>query len=225
MLFDIDGTLIHTGGAGSRAMTRAFAEACGVENGLDGIPVPGRTDTVILADACARWGLDGGGSFVAAFQQTYYRCLAEELSRLPPDIAGVLPGVRFLLDTLAADNRFTVGLLTGNYVDTAKLKLERFDLWSYFPFGAFGGDAMERNDLVAVAVGRAQSAGMRDVDASDVVVVGDTPLDVACGRSNGARTLAVATGSFTRAQLCAAGADCVVDDLSDTRAVLAWLRE
>lgn len=224
VLFDIDGTLIHTGGAGSRAMTRAFAEACGIENGLDGIPVPGRTDTVILADACARWGLIAGESFVAAFQQTYYRCLADELSRLPRSVAGILPGVKSLLDALAADTAVSVGLLTGNYATTAQLKLERFGLWSYFAFGAYGGDAAERENLVAVAIQRARAAGMCDVEASEVVVVGDTPLDVACGRANGARVLAVATGSFTAAQLCAAGADSVVEDLSDTRAIVGWLR-
>jgi phosphoglycolate phosphatase-like HAD superfamily hydrolase len=224
VLFDIDGTLIHTGGAGSRAMTRAFVEACGIENGLDGIPVPGRTDTLIVADACAMWGVDGGDAFLAAFQQTYYRCLAEELSRLPQDAAGVLPGVKLLLDTLATDEAFTVGLLTGNYAATAQLKLARFGLWGYFPFGAFGGDAAQREALVAVAVQRARAAGMREVNASDVVVVGDTPLDVACAHANAARVLAVATGSFAAADLCAAGADLVVNDLSDTRAIVRWLR-
>jgi phosphoglycolate phosphatase len=225
VLFDIDGTLIHTGGAGSRAMTRAFAEVCGIENGLDGVAVPGRTDTVILADACAKWGLDGGESaFVARFRATYYRCLADELRRLPAGVAGVLPGVTSLLDTLASDDAFTVGLLTGNYAASARLKLERFGLWDYFAFGAFGGDAAERDRLVAVAIERGREAGMRAVAASDVVIVGDTPLDVACGRANGGRALAVATGSFDAAELRAAGADYVVDDLSDTRAIVEWLR-
>jgi phosphoglycolate phosphatase-like HAD superfamily hydrolase len=206
-------------------MARAFAEACGIENGLDGIPIPGRTDTVIVADACAKWGLDGGEEFVARFQQVYYRCLAEELDGLPENVSGVLPGVTSLLDTLASTRTFTLGLLTGNYVVSARLKLERFGLWGYFPFGAFGGDAAERDRLVAVAIRRGREAGMREVGTRDVVIVGDTPLDVACGHANGARVLAVATGGFVVEDLRAAAADHVVRDLSNTEAIVAWLRD
>jgi phosphoglycolate phosphatase len=206
-------------------MTRAFADACGIENAFNDIPVPGRTDTVILSDACAKWGVDGGDAFVADFQQVYYRCLSEELCRLPASIAGVLPGIHSLLNALAEDeDRFTVGLLTGNYVASARLKLERFDLWRYFAFGAFGGDAADRERLVEIAIERGRDAGMREVAASDVVVVGDTPLDIACGHANDARVLAVATGSFGLEALQAAGADCAVPDLSDTEAIVAWLR-
>ena len=160
------------------------------------------------------------------FQQVYYRCLSEELSRLPASIAASCPASIALLDALAEDDdRFTVGLLTGNYAASARLKLERFDLWRYFAFGAFGGDAADRERLVAVAIERGRDAGMREVAASDVVVVGDTPLDIACGHANGARALAVATGGFGVAQLCAAGADYVAEDLSDTEAIVSWLRD
>jgi phosphoglycolate phosphatase-like HAD superfamily hydrolase len=206
-------------------MTRAFAEACGIANGFDGIPIPGRTDTIILADACAKWGIDGGDRFVSSFQRVYYRCLAEELCRLPAHVRGVLPGVSSLLDTLDRADGFTIGLLTGNYEESARLKLERFGLWRHFPFGAFGGDAAEREHLVPVAIERARKAGMREVAASDVVVVGDTPLDVACGRANAARVLAVATGSFGLGALREAGADYAVADLSDTAAIVEWLAQ
>lgn len=223
VLFDIDGTLIHTGGAGSRAMTRAFAEACQIDQAFDGIPVPGRTDTIILADAVAKWGLEGGPRFVTAFQETYYRCLAEELSSLPPSAPGVLPGVVDLLDRLTQHPSFSVGLLTGNYAASARLKLDRFGLWGYFPFGAFGDDAAERHDLVRVAVERARAAGMPEIAESRVVIVGDTPLDVACGRVNRARALAVATGSYPVDALREAGADLAVRDLSETQILMDWL--
>jgi phosphoglycolate phosphatase-like HAD superfamily hydrolase len=223
ILFDIDGTLIHTGGAGSRAMTRAFAEACNIDHGFDGIPVPGRTDTVILADALTKWGVDAPPDFVPAFQKIYFRCLSEELARLPGSVRGILPGVEALLDALGRSGAFTVALLTGNYAASARLKLEHFDLWRRFAFGAFGDDAVERDDLVRVAIQRGRRAGMPEVEPGDVVVVGDTPLDVACGRSNGARVLAVATGSFTVKALVEAGADKAVHDLSETAAILAWL--
>lgn len=204
-------------------MTRAFAEACKIENGFDGIPVPGRTDTVILADAVAKWGLDGGAQFVAAFQAVYYRCLSEELACLSSETRGVLPGVIHLLDHLDAHPEFSVGLLTGNYAESARLKLERFGLWRYFAFGAFGGDAAERSRLVPVAIGRAIAAGRPAILPQDTVIVGDTPLDVACGRANGTRVLAVATGSYPVGALEEAGADKVVPDLSDTASILAWL--
>jgi phosphoglycolate phosphatase-like HAD superfamily hydrolase len=204
-------------------MTRAFAEACRIENGFDGIPVPGRTDTIILADAVAKWGLDGGAEFVGAFQQVYYRCLSEELSSLSPDARGVLPGVVPLLERLNAHPQFSVGLLTGNYAASAELKLGRFGLWGHFAFGAFGGDAADRNRLVPIAIERAIGAGRPRVASADVVVVGDTPLDVACGQVNGARALAVATGSYAVRELEQAGADLAVEDLSDTAAILAWL--
>jgi phosphoglycolate phosphatase len=204
-------------------MTRAIAQACQVENGLDGIPVAGRTDTIILADVCAKWGVERDDGFLPAFQTIYFRTLAEELAGLSPDARGVLPGVERLLESLGADDRFTSALLTGNYDVSARLKLERFGLWRHFAFGAFGGDAAERNRLVAVAVERGRAAGMGSVEPGDVIVVGDTPLDVACGRANGARTLAVATGGYSVGELCAAGADYAVPDLSETGAIVEWL--
>jgi len=223
ILFDIDGTLIHTGGAGSRAMTRAFAEACRIENGFEGIPVPGRTDTIILSDAAEKWGLSAGPEFVAAFQATYYRCLSDELSRLPATVPGVLPGVVNLLDALSRTPAFSVGLLTGNYSASAKLKLDRFGLWQYFPFGAFGEDAANREHLVPVAIERGRAIGVPEVAPSDVVLVGDTPLDVSCGLANGTRVLGVATGSYSVDELAEAGADRAVGNLSDTEGLLEWL--
>jgi phosphoglycolate phosphatase-like HAD superfamily hydrolase len=204
-------------------MTRAFAQACRIDNGFEGIPVPGRTDTIILADALAKWGVEARPELLSSFRQTYIDCLADELSRLAPDVPGVLPGVTGLLDALSQRNRFHVGLLTGNYAATARLKLERFGLWNRFAFGAFGDDDAERPRLVAVGLRRAAEHGCSALRGEDVVVVGDTPLDVECGRANGARTLAVATGSYSVEALEAAGADLAVQDLSDTARLVEWL--
>jgi phosphoglycolate phosphatase-like HAD superfamily hydrolase len=222
VLFDIDGTLIHTGGAGGRALSQALVRTCGIENGFDGIPLAGRTDTAILADVLAKAGLEADPALVGRFQSTYYELLKEELGRLPPS-ARVLPGVEVLLDRLARRPATTIALLTGNYSTAARLKLTRFGLWSYFAVGAFGEDAGSREGLVAVAVERALACGMPPVGARDIAVVGDTPLDVACGRANGARTIAVATGGTPAPQLAAAGADLVVEDFSDPEPVLAFL--
>jgi phosphoglycolate phosphatase-like HAD superfamily hydrolase len=116
-----------------------------------------------------------------------------------------------------------VGLLTGNFVEGARIKLEYFDLWKYFPWGAFGGDSASRNDLVPIALSRARGHGIDGVAPADVIVVGDTPNDVECALVAGATPVAVATGSYSVAQLRAAGADIVFDDLSDTAAFLRLL--
>lgn len=222
VLFDIDGTLIWTGGAGSRALTRAFEEWAGIPDGLDGIPVPGRTDTIIFADLLRRHGLATSPAALHVLLDIYFRCLAEELAALPAGV-GPLPGVVALLEALAGEAYLDTALLTGNHTRGAQLKLERYGLWHYFPFGAFGEDAAERNDLVPVAVARAAAAGVPPVHPHDVVIVGDTPLDVACGRAHGACTLGVATGGCSEAALADAGADLVLPTLSDTPRLLEWL--
>jgi len=222
VLFDIDGTLIRTGGAGSRALNRAFEEWAGIPDGLDGIPVPGRTDTIILADLLRRHGLGASQSALGTLQDIYFRRLAEELAALPAGV-GPLPGVVALLDALEAEPRLATGLLTGNHTTGARLKLERYGLWHYFRFGAFGEDAADRNDLVPVALERAAAVGLRAASAAEAVVVGDTALDVACGQAHGARPIGVATGGFSEDVLEEAGADLVLPDLSDTARILEWL--
>jgi phosphoglycolate phosphatase-like HAD superfamily hydrolase len=223
VLFDIDGTLIWTGGAGSRAMTRAFREWCGIDDCLAGIPVPGRTDTIILSDVLARHGLAADAESVAVLFATYFRCLSEELSGLAPGF-GPLPGVVALLNALAMEPSITVALLTGNHSRGARLKLERFGLHTYFVLGAFGEDAADRNDLVPVALDRAREFGLPQVAPRDVVVVGDTPLDVACGHAHGSRTVAVATGGFPVEELRRAGADLAVETLEDTGRLVEWIQ-
>ena len=116
-----------------------------------------------------------------------------------------------------------LGLLTGNFVEGARIKLEYFDLWKYFRCGAFGDDASDRNHLVPVAIERARECGFIDAAPTDVVVIGDTPHDIACARAVGAMPIAVATGSYSVDQLKAAGADVVFKDLSDTAAVMRAL--
>lgn len=224
VLFDIDGTLIWTGGAGGRALTRAFEEWAGIPDGLDGIPVPGRTDTIILTDLLRRHGLGASPAALDGLQDIYFRCLAQELAGLPPSVEP-LPGVTALLDALAAEPGVTIALLTGNHTRGARLKLERYGLWGHFPFGAFGEDAADRNDLVPVALRRAAAAGAAPCSPRDVVIVGDTPLDVACGQAHGSSTIGVATGGFSQTALAEAGADLVVPDLSDTAALLRWLTQ
>lgn len=222
LLFDVDGTLILTGGAGMRAMGRAFEDVFSITNAFDGIPMPGRTDTLIVSDALRRSAVAADDPRLALFRTRYITLLHEELAR-PHRDKRVMPGVRPLLDELTRRDHVCVALLTGNFSEAARVKLSYFDLWRYFRFGAYGEDASDRNALVSVALARAASCGFRRVSPRDVIVVGDTPHDVACAAAAGVRCIAVATGFSRRRDLVAAGADIVLDDLSDTAAFLSFV--
>jgi phosphoglycolate phosphatase-like HAD superfamily hydrolase len=219
ILFDIDGTLVLTGGAGVRAMSRAFEELFAIPDAFRNTPMPGRTDSWILTEAATEHGIDPSASNLARFREVYLRHLQNELGR-PGPRKGIMPGVRALLDALMERDDVYLALLTGNYEDAARAKLEYFDLWRYFACGAFGDDAPDRNGLLPRAVARIEASGGPSVAPSQALVVGDTPLDVACAAASGARSLAVATGGYDTNALRKAGADVVFEDLSDTKAVM-----
>jgi phosphoglycolate phosphatase-like HAD superfamily hydrolase len=224
ILFDIDGTLVLTGGAGVRAMNRACEDLVSGEDAMAGVTFAGRTDWSILDDILRNHGHTLDEILLDRLRERYVAHLAEEIQLPGRGVKNVMPGIRELLDTLEARQDVRLGLLTGNFVEGARIKLEHFDLWKYFPWGAFGGDAANRNDLVPIAVARAREHGIDGVGPRDVLVVGDTPNDVDCARVAGATPIAVATGSYSTDQLRAAGADIVFDDLSDTAAFLKLLR-
>lgn len=219
ILFDIDGTLVLTGGAGGRAMRRAFREVFQVDNAFDGIPMPGRTDLSIIRDALARAGMADENGRTSLLRDRYFCHLAKAL-REPHPRKMIMPGVRSLLSALQRRNEVFLALLTGNFSTSARLKLEYFDLWQYFRCGAFGEDAEDRDHLLPIALARAAAQGAPTLPADRVMVVGDTPLDVACAAASGARAVAVATGPVDAETLRRCGANVVFDDLSDTDAFL-----
>jgi phosphoglycolate phosphatase-like HAD superfamily hydrolase len=219
LLFDIDGTLVLTGGAGSRAMTSAFAELFSVHDAFRSIDMPGRTDTWILSDAFALHGVDAATAQYSRFHDVYLKHLAIELDK-PHARKMVMPGVRPLLEALSQRDDVYLALLTGNFEAAARAKLEYFDLWRYFACGAFGDAAPDRNGLLPKALARVAACGGPSIAPRDAIVIGDTPLDVACAAHSGARCIGVATGSYAVAQLRDAGADVVFEDLSETRRVL-----
>ena len=225
VLFDIDGTLVLTGGAGLRAMTRAFEAIVGAPRGLDGIPVAGRTDWVILSDAMRRTGRELDHALFSSLREQYLAHLREEIELPGHGVKAVMPGVRSLLDRLNGRDDVWLGLLTGNFVEGARIKLEHFDLWKYFRCGAFGDDASDRNALVPVAVERARREGLPEIAADRVLVVGDTPHDIACARAAGAIPVGVATGGHTVDELRQSGAGIVFEDLTDAEGFLALLEE
>ncbi len=216
VLFDIDGTLVLTGGAGIRAMNRAGQSVLGVPRILDGVPVAGRTDWSIFRDALDRIGRDLDGELFARLREAHVANLREEILARGDGVKAVMPGVHDLLSALGSRGDVSLGLVTGNFHEAARIKLEHFDLWRHFRCGAFGEDAVDRNDLVPFALERARGCGVPDVPYEDVLVVGDTPHDVACAAAVGAVPIAVATGTFTVDQLRQAGAPVVLSDLSDT---------
>jgi phosphoglycolate phosphatase-like HAD superfamily hydrolase len=238
VLFDIDGTLIRTGRAGNRAMNRAFDDLFGIAGAFDGIEMAGRTDKWILGAAATRAGVDLIGDDFERFRDRYFTRLREALppaegSRETADnretVAagegpkGVLPGVQGLLETIHTRTDIFPALLTGNCEDGARIKLEHFDLWRFFRCGAYGDEVVDRNHLFDVALQRAQECGAPRVSASEVIIVGDTVLDVACARAAGARSIAVATGPSDVETLRQSGADMVMRDLSDIDAFLRFI--
>ena len=246
LLFDVDGTLVLTAGAAVRAMDDAFHEVFGVAGAFEHIPMPGRTDgailkdaftraipqSQILADALAATGVHPVDGEIARYKAAYFKRFAEEIHKPIPDdparptrhrFKGMLPGVREVLDALDGRPDVFLGLLTGNYEQGARIKLEYFDLWRYFRCGAYGDDSFDRHALVPVAVARSRQVGCPEVDPRDVVIIGDTPLDVACARDAGVSCVAVATGGYGVETLRAAGADTVFESLADTEAVVKAL--
>jgi phosphoglycolate phosphatase-like HAD superfamily hydrolase len=220
VLFDVDGTLLWTDGAGRRAIHRALREVLGIEHPAAGFRFDGRTDPEIVRLLAAASGRDHGPDVVAAVLGRYVALLEDELSR-PGHKTTVYPGVFELLDALERRDDCVAGLLTGNIVDGARLKLRSGGLdMARFRVGAFGSDHADRAELPAIAQRRVREELGLLAAGADVVIVGDTPADVACGRGIGARAIGVATGSYSVPELLAVGAYTAFADLSDTDAVL-----
>lgn len=223
ILFDIDGTLVLTGGAGGRAMARAAQQLFNLPDADKSIAMAGRTDTWIVAQMAKRFAAPFDADVLARFEQIYIGYLLEEIET-PHANKGLLPGVAETLAMLERRADVHLGLLTGNFIRGARIKLEYFGIWRYFRGGAFGDDGQDRNGLLATAMARVAAAGGPVVAPADVVIVGDTPLDVEVAKVGGARAIAVATGPYSAEMLRESGADIVLEDLSDQDAVLDALR-
>jgi phosphoglycolate phosphatase-like HAD superfamily hydrolase len=222
VLFDIDGTLLLSRHAGRDCFHAAARELFGTDFQQDDRLFPGGLDPFIWRELCARHDIHDGETQPEAFRATYLRLLGERLSG--EGTADALPGVIELLDVLADLEHVTLGLLTGNFPESGRIKLRAAGVDpERFVAGAFGDDGPDRRALLAVAVERAAQATGRELRGDDVVLIGDTPLDVDCALAHGARCLAVATGMHPAEDLVQAGAHLVLDDLADTQAVLAWL--
>jgi phosphoglycolate phosphatase len=220
VLFDLDGTLLWTDGAGRRAIHRALVDVLGTPGPIEGFRFDGRTDGEIVQRLAEGAGIAHTEALLASVLDRYVEFLREEIAK-PSQRTTVYPGVHELLDALEARADCVLGLLTGNVREGAALKLASGGLaFGRFRLGAFGSDSAHRPDLPAVAQRRAKEELGLDLRGHDIVIVGDTPADVTCGNGIGARAIGVATGSFSVEQLMAAGAYAAFDDLSDSGAVV-----
>ncbi len=208
LFFDIDGTLIRTGGAGKAAMEAALRTAFGVSEIRDTISYSGRTDPDIGRDLLRVHDLDPTPANYERLRDAYLRHLGPCMNAIR---GHVLPGIAELLERLRSANR-RVGLLTGNIEAGARVKLDHFGLWNHFSFGGFGDGCHDRDDVARTALAAARA--IHGEPLNDLWVIGDTPNDVKCARAIGAKCVAVATGWHSAAELAAANADLVLDDLS-----------
>lgn len=217
LLFDIDGTLLTSGGAGERALRRGFRERFGIDDDLTTIEIAGRTDSGIARRMLAAHDLEETPENLTAFFDGYLHYLAQEL----PSASGtLLPGIVALLDALKPRADLVLALLTGNLERGAQLKLTHYGVWHYFEFGAYADDHHDRDQLGHFARTRAQEKHGIEFPAEKIFVLGDTPHDISCARAIGAKAIAIATGKFSRAELGALAPDFLLDDLSDLDAVL-----
>ncbi len=224
-LFDIDGTLVWTQGAGKRAMERALLAIVG-NVGPEGHRYDGKTDRQIVREAMLLTGHPETlvEELMEPIIARYLEELEVELDRADHG-AFALPGVHELIDAVHAHDDIVLGLLTGNVTPGAERKLRAVGIDpSRFVVGAFGSDHESRPELPPIARARAEAVLGREVLGSDCVIIGDTPMDVACGRPMGARAIAVATGHYDVAALSACAPDAVFADLRDTAAVLEAIR-
>ena len=223
ILFDIDGTLLLSGRAGMRAMTRAFQQTFGITDAFAGESFGGRTDSYLVSKALTQAGLPDSEDNHHRFRAAYLPLLAEEIQLPGQGHKGLMPGARELLEALAEFDHLHLALLTGNYREAAEIKLQHFELWEFFEWGAFSDDHADRNELVPIAKSRAETYDIPAEAIDRAIVIGDTPHDIECARVAGAKAIAVATGGYSMEQLKEAGADEVLRDLSDTEKVVSLL--
>ncbi|MEO6034268.1 MAG: HAD hydrolase-like protein [Verrucomicrobiota bacterium] len=211
VLFDIDGTLIRSGGAGVKAFARAFETEFGLSDGAENLKFAGRTDVSLVREFFNHHGITPDASHFERFFEKYLFWLNQLIVECKGEVC---PGVHAFLNELRTrSNPPAIGLLTGNIRRGAEVKLRHYHLWKNFAFGGFADDHEERDQIAAVARQRGEEVLKTKLRGEEVVVIGDTPLDIRCARAIGAKVLAVATGGSTVEELEQHKPDWVVEDL------------
>ena len=217
-LFDIDGTLITSGGAGETSYREAVTEFCGSLTPLEGLNFAGNTDTGLARTILSVAGMEPSQENVMALLDSYLGKLGERIHRHE---GRLLPGIIALLDRMKERPDCVLALLTGNLAAGAEVKLTHYGVWHYFGFGAYADDHHLRNELGPVAQARAFEEHGEDFPPERIYVIGDTPRDIECGKAFGAVTVGVATGKYSREELASHDPDFLFDDFSDPDAVMA----
>lgn len=217
LLFDIDGTLLSSAGAGKDALEKGMASKFGVDRIVDGLSLSGRTDKGILHDLLRLHGIKHTDASYETMKKAYLANLPESLKSAQGKI---LPGIKTMLEDLKIRDDCAVGLLTGNLRAGAKIKLGHFGIFEHFQFGGFGDHHLDRDDVAREALGEIQVRFGKEFSPSKVWILGDTPLDIKCARAIGAKVLAVATGWHTEKELESHAPDLLFEDLTNARDVL-----
>jgi phosphoglycolate phosphatase len=217
LLFDIDQTLINTGGAGLRALDRACLQLFGIPNAMQDIRPHGKTDPAIAREILRvrlnKTVADGGQ--IESILEAYLSFLREEV-QLSPNYR-VLPGIVSVLEEASSKQHVMLGLATGNMELGARIKLDRGKLNPYFAFGGFASDSEDRTELVRRAAGKAAERYGEPISPSETYVIGDTPLDIDAGNRAGFKTVGVATGSYSVEELLDSGATFAIQDFEQGR--------
>jgi phosphoglycolate phosphatase len=222
-LFDLDGTLVSTGGAGIRALDRAFEEIFGLERAMEGVKPAGKTDPQIMREVIAvKMGREAREGEIDKICEAYLKFLPREVW-FSGDYR-TFPGTEACLKALQEAGDILIGLGTGNLEQGARIKLEPSGLNSYFPFGGFGSDAEDRAELLKIGLSRASKSSGHSISLKDVVVIGDTVLDIQAARRAGMRAAAVAAGHGNPDELARAQPDLLLKDFTEHAALLRFLR-
>ncbi len=220
LFFDIDGTMLSTGGAGQRAMELALTEEFQLDFPFEGVLTAGRTDCGIADEIFQKYGLKDTPDERDRFMRSYLERLPQCLHDLPGEL---LPGVRPLLDSLARMEHVVLSLLTGNYAEGAWIKLRHFKIDHFFQTGGFGDHHPLRDDVARLALQTTSRHLRKPLFGRQSIVIGDTPADIRCARAIEARVLAVATGTYTSIELEPHAPDHLFEDLRSTADVVQAL--
>jgi phosphoglycolate phosphatase len=223
VLFDIDGTILKSQGAGKRALEDAVMDLFGTTGAMDAVEFQGRTDPYIIHASLEPAGIarEEITARMEEIKDRYFSYLRRYIREV--DVI-LLPGIRELAAALGRESRVVTGLLTGNFREGARIKLGVFDLFPLFTMGVFGDDTSVRNEMPSIAREKIRAAHGTIPDFGDLLIIGDTVHDVECGRRSGTRTLAVGTGWTPPEVLIAQGPDLYMDSLGDTERALAGIR-
>ena len=228
VLFDIDQTLVRIGGGNRpqrQALNSAFEQVHGVPRAFEDVAFTGGMDLPLMVEVYRKWGLTSGGledlPGLSDFKVAYFDHFTTDLDSWTG--GEICRGVPELLETLVSDSRVQLGLETGNFREAAFIKLRRYGLDHFFHAGGFGGDYTDRGQVVAGAIASCQEESGRTYGQGEVWLIGDSTSDIKAGNANGVRTLAVSTGFYSVADLAKLNPSHVLQDLSDTKEVLALL--